>query len=540
MKRLPFILAFLAAPVFAQSPVLGGIGVTLVTTAPSGACILGSQGQLVSSTGAIWTCQSGTWTSISGGGGGAPTGPAGGDLSGTYPNPTVKGANGIAFALGDTSNYFMGTTAAPNPGIDNTVLGVNACPALTHAPNTSAQSAFGNVCLGWHAGQNLTTGALSILIGNQAGAVLTGTGTPIDDTIVTMIGAGAGQNLLSTGTASAEDVFIGEDAGSGITHSTFDVILGNHALTPVSGTTTQNVILGHNAMATDNGANYVITGDVVIGQEAVAFSSQGNSNNVLIGQDAVNNFVNGTNDVFIGQGVAPAYTGGGNNTVVGQDAAPNMTTGHDNIAIGLSSGFSDGAGNNNISLGTFSGGDNGSDNVEIGHQTGAGSTGSNIVAIGGSACTGMTGGNNTCLGAGARNSGTVGTGTENALVGHNAGIAQNISNSVQLGQGTNGANNSLQFLTLPLAGTVTFTASGCTNSTLVGGATAGSYHSGTTGTCTVVVTTGLTAPNGWACFASDLTTTADTIKQTATSQTTATLAGTTASGDVINFGCQPY
>ncbi len=89
-----------------------------------------------------------------------------------------------------------------------------------------------------------------------------------------------------------------------------------------------------------------------------------------------------------------------------------------------------------------------------------------------------------------------------------------------------------------------FTASGCSNSTTVGGSTAGSFASGTTGTCTVVVTmngaTGLAAPNGWACAANDLTTTADTIKQTASSTTTATLSGTTVSGDVINFTCTGY
>lgn len=89
-----------------------------------------------------------------------------------------------------------------------------------------------------------------------------------------------------------------------------------------------------------------------------------------------------------------------------------------------------------------------------------------------------------------------------------------------------------------------FTASGCSNSATTGGATAGTYTSGTTGTCTVTITmdgaTGLTAPNGWACFANDLTTTADTVKQTASTATTATLSGTTVSGDVINFGCIGY
>ena len=95
---------------------------------------------------------------------------------------------------------------------------------------------------------------------------------------------------------------------------------------------------------------------------------------------------------------------------------------------------------------------------------------------------------------------------------------------------------------LPTSGAVTYTASGCSNSAIVGSSIAGSYHSGTTGTCTVTVTMGgsATAPNGWACRASDLTTTSDTVVQTATTQTTATLSGTTVSGDVISFSCVPY
>jgi len=89
-----------------------------------------------------------------------------------------------------------------------------------------------------------------------------------------------------------------------------------------------------------------------------------------------------------------------------------------------------------------------------------------------------------------------------------------------------------------------FTASGCSNSTTVGGATAGKFSSGTSGACTVVITmngaTGLTAPTGWACSASDLTTPANLISQSASSTTTATLTGTTVSGDVISFSCIGY
>jgi hypothetical protein len=104
--------------------------------------------------------------------------------------------------------------------------------------------------------------------------------------------------------------------------------------------------------------------------------------------------------------------------------------------------------------------------------------------------------------------------------------------------GVTGATQSQSYL----VGGTTFTASGCSNTTLVGGATAGSFHSGTSGTCTVTITMGnsRSATNGWACYANDLTTTTDTVKQTATTTTTATLAGTTVTGDVINFACIGY
>lgn len=88
----------------------------------------------------------------------------------------------------------------------------------------------------------------------------------------------------------------------------------------------------------------------------------------------------------------------------------------------------------------------------------------------------------------------------------------------------------------------TFTSNaGCSETSLAGGATAGKFNAGAV-SCTLVITMGdtATAPNGWACKANDLTTTADTMIQTATAATTATFSGTVVSGDVINFSCIGY
>ncbi|MDE2099624.1 MAG: hypothetical protein KGL39_20395 [Patescibacteria group bacterium] len=82
--------------------------------------------------------------------------------------------------------------------------------------------------------------------------------------------------------------------------------------------------------------------------------------------------------------------------------------------------------------------------------------------------------------------------------------------------------------------------SGCSASGLAGGSFAGQYTSGTAGTCTITLTFVATAPTGWACTANDLTTSSDTIKQTGSTTTTATLSGTTASSDVVNYQCIGY
>jgi hypothetical protein len=90
-------------------------------------------------------------------------------------------------------------------------------------------------------------------------------------------------------------------------------------------------------------------------------------------------------------------------------------------------------------------------------------------------------------------------------------------------------------------GTTFTTNAGCSETSLTGGATAGSFVAGAT-SCTTTVTMGnsATAPNGWACSVWDLTTTANAFKETATTATSVTLSGTATANDKIVFGCKGF
>jgi hypothetical protein len=111
--------------------------------------------------------------------------------------------------------------------------------------------------------------------------------------------------------------------------------------------------------------------------------------------------------------------------------------------------------------------------------------------------------------------------------------------------GTTSANSSgrLELAGVISAGTTFTSNAGCSESTLVGGATAGKFTSGTGSACTIVITMGntATAPNGWSCWANDQTGVPTVaIRQTASTTTTASLLMTVTSSDVINFGCMGY
>ncbi|MDR3534929.1 MAG: hypothetical protein P4L71_00390 [Acetobacteraceae bacterium] len=82
----------------------------------------------------------------------------------------------------------------------------------------------------------------------------------------------------------------------------------------------------------------------------------------------------------------------------------------------------------------------------------------------------------------------------------------------------------------------------CSTGTKVGGATAGSFKfSAACSAGTVILSFAVTIPStGWACIAQDMTTPADTVKQTAYTTSTATFTATAASGDQVVYSCEGF
>lgn len=116
-----------------------------------------------------------------------------------------------------------------------------------------------------------------------------------------------------------------------------------------------------------------------------------------------------------------------------------------------------------------------------------------------------------------------------------------LASYAQLSAGGGGVSYSNR-ASVVIAGGTKFTTSGagCTVTGTTGGSTAGSFTTSTTGTCTTTITmngaTGLAAPNGWSCYASDITS-GVAGAQSGSSATTAQLKIATTSGDTVQFGC---
>ena len=322
----------------------------------------------------------------------------------------------------------------------NVIIGKNAGPAIT--------SGGFNVLLGENAGSQISTGHSNIALGRAANRFGNGT-----DNI--SLGSFSMMNADLTG---IQNICIGYYAGNNITTGDYNVVLGNadvasatgnHQLsissndtsspvTWITGDSSGHVTLGNFEFDADQSVgsgqdNYVLTYDHSDGQISLEAAAGGASvlneltdvtmdatnfvdsiliqpnsdgsapttgtlssatENVGIGKDVFKTLTSGLYNVVIGSNAGDALTSGGRNTFIGADAGSAITTSGYSTALGYQAHqFHTGA--NNVALGyraLYNGG-SGQNNVAIGNNAMIGAVTSNSsLAIGKSALQNMTSG----------------------------------------------------------------------------------------------------------------------------------------------------